>query len=441
MKVEEIQSLLRGILIQGKITNQKIYNISIDSRTLKKGEAFICFIGKRLDGHQYIDEAVKKKASVIIVSKMVSIETDIPILLVDNTNDAYQTLARHHKEQIEPSVVAITGSVGKTTTKELIARFLSQKYSVLKSEGNFNNHIGVPMTMLKLKPKHEVLVLEMGMNHQGEIARLSMLAKPNVAVITNIGTSHIGYLKTKKNIFKAKMEITEGMNHGNLVVNGNDHYLKKVKATNKYDVTFVNQDTFHTQIKYEKDGIELVLRVQKQVYHVSLPYCAVHLLDNIFLALQVGLMYHVRMEDMIEVLNHTSFQLKGRLEHISINSHQTLINDTYNASLESSCAALAYLKTLPGSKCMIFGDILELGKKGKKIHRKLARIFQKEEEIDFVLIGNEVKVMRKKLKHSLFFNTIEEYIDDIEKHPLQYDYILLKASHNMHFEKLIEKLK
>ena len=308
MKVEEIQSLLRGILIQGKITNQKIYNISIDSRTLKKGEAFICFIGKRLDGHQYIDEAVKKKASVIIVSKMVSIETDIPILLVDNTNDAYQTLARHHKEQIEPSVVAITGSVGKTTTKELIARFLSQKYSVLKSEGNFNNHIGVPMTMLKLKPKHEVLVLEMGMNHQGEIARLSMLAKPNVAVITNIGTSHIGYLKTKKNIFKAKMEITEGMNHGNLVVNGNDHYLKKVKATNKYDVIFVNQDTFHTQIKYEKDGIELVLRVQKQVYHVSLPYCAVHLLDNIFLALQVGLMYHVRMEDMIEVLNHTSFQ-------------------------------------------------------------------------------------------------------------------------------------
>lgn len=441
MKVEEIQSLLRGILIQGTINDKNILNISIDTRTMKKGDVFICLIGKRLDGHQYIKEAIKKKASAIIVSKMVSIETEIPILLVDNTDEALQTLARYHKEQIEPSVIAITGSVGKTTTKELIARFLSKKYSVLKSEGNFNNHIGVPMTMLQLKANHEILVLEMGMNHQGEIARLSMLAHPNVAIITNIGTSHIGYLKSRKNIFKAKMEITDGMNHGSLIVNGNDRYLKKVKATKQYDVTLVNQNTFHAQIKHRKDGIVLVLRVQKQVYHVDLPYCALHLLDNIFLALQTGIMYHVRMEDMIEVLNHTSFQLKGRLEHIDINSHQTLINDTYNASLESSCAALKYLKTLPGKKCMIFGDILELGKKSKKIHRQLACMFQKEKTIDFVFIGNEVKVMKRKLKHSLYFCSVEEYMNYIEKHPLKYDYILLKASHNMHFEKIIDQLK
>lgn len=441
MKVEEIHTLLHSTLIQGTIKDRKVSNISIDTRTMKKGDAFICLIGKRLDGHQYIKEAMKKKASVIIVSKIVPIITEIPILLVDNTDEALQTIARYHKEKFEPSVIAITGSVGKTTTKELVAHFLEKKYSVLKSEGNFNNHIGVPMTMLKLNKNHEILVLEMGMNHPGEIARLSMLTHPNVALITNIGTSHIGYLKSRKNILKAKMEITTGMHHGTLIVNGDDSYLKKIKESKQYDVTFVNKETFHAQIKHRKDHIILILRVSKQVYQVSLPYCAYHLLDNIFLALQVGLLYHVRMEDMIEVLNDTTFQLKGRLEHIPINQHQILINDTYNASLESSCAALKYLKTLPGKKCMIFGDILELGKQSKKIHQQLARIFQKEKEIDFILIGSEVKIMKKKIKHSLYFHTVEEYINNIKAMPFKYDYILLKASHNMHFEKIIEKLK
>lgn len=441
MKVGEIQTLLHSTLIQGKIKDKKISNISIDTRTMKKGDAFICLVGKRLDGHQYIKEAIKKKASVIIVSKIISIETDIPILLVDNTDEALQTIARYHKEKFEVSVIAITGSVGKTTTKELVDHFLEKKYSVLKSEGNFNNHIGVPMTMLKLNKNHEILVLEMGMNHSGEIARLSMLAHPNVALITNIGTSHIGYLKSKRNIFKAKMEITVGMHHGMLLVNGEDPYLKRIKAVQQYDVTFVNKDTFHAQIKHRKDHIDLILRVSKQVYQVSLPYCAYHLLDSIFLALQVGLLYHVRMEEMIEVLNHTTFQLKGRLEHIPINQHQILINDTYNASLESSCAALKYLKTLSGKKCMIFGDILELGKKSNKIHQQLARVFQKEKKIDFILIGSEVKVMKRKIKHCLYFHTVEEYIHYIETKPLKYDYMLLKASHNMHFEKIVEKLK
>ena len=206
MKVEEMHTLLHSTLIQGTIKDRKVSNISIDTRTMKKGDAFICLIGKRLDGHQYIKEAIKKKASVIIVSKIVPMITEIPILLVDNTDEALQTIARYHKEKYEPSVIAITGSVGKTTTKELVAHFLEKKYSVLKSEGNFNNHIGVPMTMLKLNKNHEILVLEMGMNHPGEIARLSMLAHPNVALITNIGTSHIGYLKSRKNILKAKME-------------------------------------------------------------------------------------------------------------------------------------------------------------------------------------------------------------------------------------------
>lgn len=441
MKVEEMHTLLHSTLIQGTIKDRKVSNISIDTRTMKKGDAFICLIGKRLDGHQYIKEAIKKKASVIIVSKIVPMITEIPILLVDNTDEALQTIARYHKEKFEPSVIAITGSVGKTTTKELVAHFLEKKYSVLKNEGNFNNHIGVPMTMLKLNKNHEILVLEMGMNHPGEIARLSMLTHPNVALITNIGTSHIGYLKSRKNILKAKMEITTGMKNGTLIVNGDDSYLKKIKESKQYDVTFVNKETFHAQIKHRKDHIILILRVSKQVYQVSLPYCAYHLLDNIFLALQVGLLYHVRMEDMIEVLNDTTFQLKGRLEHIPINQHQILINDTYNASLESSCAALKYLKTLPGKKCMIFGDILELGKQSKKIHQQLARIFQKEKEIDFILIGSEVKVMKKKIKHSQYFHTVEEYIDAIQTKPLKYDYILLKASHNMHFEKMIETLK
>lgn len=441
MKVEELKELLHGEWLSGKVNKKKIKNIVIDSRKVEKDDVFLCIIGKTLDGHQYIKEAVQKRASVIIVSKKVDIKTSIPILLVKDTNHAYFELAKYHKKKINPKVIAVTGSVGKTTTKEIIAKFLETKYCVLKNEGNLNNHIGVPMTMLQLKPKHEVIVLEMGMNHLGEIKQLSLLAEPNTSIITNIGTSHIGYLKSMKNIFRAKMEIIEGMNQGTLIVPKKDRYLKKVKNIKSVQVIHVDSLSFHTKIKKEEEKMIVQLQYGSKEFQVLLPRCAEHLLNNIYLALQVGIIYQVPMENMINVLQNMSFQLPSRLEHIKINSYQTIINDTYNASFESTKASLEYLKKLSGTKCFIFGDILELGLKSKSIHKKLGKIFAKEKNIYYILIGKETKVMKKYLNNCLWFENIEEYKDYIMIHPLTENYILLKGSRKMHIEEVIEKIK
>lgn len=437
MKVEEVGKLLQGTFLNETNRSKEIGAIAIDSRTMRKNDVFLCLLGKTLDGHNFIEDALLKMPSLIIVSKKVSIKTKVPILLVEDTLEAYFRLARYHLDQIGPSVVAVTGSVGKTTTKELIWKFLRIKYRVCKSEGNHNNHIGVPMTMLKLKPRDEILLLEMGMNHQGEIERLSKLATPQISVITNIGTSHIGYLKSKRNIFRAKMEITKGMHHGMLVLNGEDHYLKRVKENDNYDVVMVDHHLFPHIVKEHENVLEIIFRYQKQVYRFFLPRYYAHLKETIWIALEVGVLYHVPMRDMVHVLNHLSLTLPGRLEKIPFGNHQYLIDDTYNASYESTKVALQYLQSFPGEKCLIFGDILELGKQSKKIHHRVARLFSKAKGIHYVFIGTEVKVMKKQLKEALYFETVEQYIKYLETHPATEKMVLLKASHNVHLSKLI----
>lgn len=431
-----------GTLIQGKIHKKKLKEVKIDSRIVKRGDIFIAIIGKNLDGHKFLKEAIKHHPSCIIVSEPVEMKTEIPLISVTDTTEALQKLAYQKHKQYPVPVIAITGSIGKTTTKELVATILSRKYCVLKSEGNFNNHIGLPLTMLKLNAKHELMVVEMGMNHAGEIKRLSLLAHPNTALITNIGTSHIGYLKTQKNIFKAKMEIVEGMQDGTLLLNGEDKYLKSVRKIKQGTVEKVCQKDFHVKVLSDTvDSFSFQFQYQDKPYIISIKAPVSHLLETILMAMQVGLDYGVSIDDMIDTIEHYPFQLKGRMEHISYGNGQTLIDDTYNASFESTIADLNYLKKLPGRKCFIFGDILELGCMSKKIHLKLARVFKKEKEIHYIFIGESAYLIHKKIKGSMYFPDVIDYLNYIAFYPLTYDYVLVKASRNMHLDEIVNELK
>lgn len=438
----EVLQIVSGIQIAGKTTNVKIGEIQTDTRTLKKGDLFLALVGKTLDGHEYIKEAIKKHASCIIVSKKTDVKTKIPIILVEDTNEAYFKLARNHYEQFSVPVIAVTGSIGKTTTKELLAFILSKKYCVLKSQGNFNNHIGVPKTMLDLNETHELMVLEMGMNHANEISKLSLLATPTTAVITNIGTSHIGYLKSRKNIWKAKMEITDGMTSGNLYVNGEDDYLRKVKDNKNYHVIQVRPKNYHVKIEKDTES-EFAFQYQwnKNLYHIHFNAPVIHLLPNILLAISVSLEYGIDMDDIISALENYPFSMHGRMEQIPFGDNQVLIDDSYNASYESTLAGLQYLQKRNGSKCLILGSILELGDMSHKIHRALIPHFKKAKQIHYIFIGEETFCIHKKIKNSLYFPDVEEYLEYIRVHPMKEDSIYIKGSRMVHLDQIVSYMK
>ena len=205
-----------------KGTKRKINEIKIDSRKINKNDVFIALKGSNFDGHDYVKDAIKSKASAIIVNRKIDIKTNVPIILVKDTYDSLIKIGTFFRNKFDIPVIAVTGSCGKTTTKELIYTILSKKYKVLKSEKNYNNHIGIPLTLTKLSNEYDACVLEIGMNHFSEISKLSKMVKPNIGIITNIGTSHIGNLGSQKNILKAKMEILDGMKDGLLILNGKD---------------------------------------------------------------------------------------------------------------------------------------------------------------------------------------------------------------------------
>ena len=214
MNLSELLNVTSGVVINNMKSDKTFDKISINSKEVQKNSLFIALKGKNHDSHDYLEEVIKKRPAFILVEKDISIKTKIPIIKVDSCLDALIKIGSYYRNNFYGKVICITGSAGKTMTKELIYNILKTKYNVLKSEGNHNNHIGIPLTLNLLNNRYDVLVLEMGMNHLKEIDKLSKMCKPSDAVITNIGTAHIGNLGSKKNIFKAKMEIINGNKRG-----------------------------------------------------------------------------------------------------------------------------------------------------------------------------------------------------------------------------------
>ena len=416
-----------------EITNGKIYNnqniniknIKIDSNQITEGDLFIAIIGQSKDGHDYIESAIKNGASAVITSK--EIPNQIPYIKVADTTIALGQIASYIKEVSHTKLIAITGSTGKTTTKELVYSLLKNKYSVLKTDKNQNNHIGVPLTLLKIK-NEDFCIVEMGMNHLGEISYLSKLAKPDLAVITNIGSSHIGNLGSKENILKAKLEIKDGLK-GDLIVSGDDSYLNKISAIK---VGFNDGNDFkayNLETNLMKSSFWINYQNEEYQIKVNLPS---HLIEDVLISIYIALKYEINIQDIITTLEN--FQNIGmRLTVKKINTN-TIISDCYNSSFESLTGDLTMLAPYKQKKLLILGDIAEAGKFSKTIHENLKPFIEKLQNYELILIGPEMMNLQvNKAKH---FKNYEEALIYLKNKEIKNTLILIKGSRIMKLENI-----
>ena len=453
LSVKEILKITKGKLVIGN-ESEYLENFCRDSREIKQDDIYLGIKGEELNGAIYFEEAFQKGAKGAILQDIEITEEQKQkyankfIILVENTVKAMQEIATYKREKYEIPVVAITGSVGKTSTKDMVASIMQEKYNTLKTQGNYNNHIGVPLTIFRLKDE-EALTIEMGMNHLGEISTLSKIAKPTVAVITNVGTAHIGNLGSRENILKAKLEILDGMKEkGPIVINNDNDLLHKWYLENKNTykiITFGIQnesDYMAENINFKENGSTFTLKgTSKQI---EVPVGGEHFVQNSLCAIAVGRIFEIPLQKIAEGISN--FELtKKRMDIENINGI-TIINDSYNANYDSMKAALDYIGKMQGKrKIAVLGDMLELGEYSKTLHENVGKVVA-ENKIDIlVTVGNEAKhiaeIAKNEIGNVIVCNTNEEAINEINKIKAENDCILLKASNGMHFGEILEGIK
>ncbi len=452
--VEDILNICNGKLICG---NKKVIceNFCKDTRILQNGDVYVGIKGEKFDGNTLYKQAIENGAKVCILQ---GIEVDeeyiknkeVSIILVDDTIKAIGKIANFKRNLYGKDfpVIAVTGSVGKTSTKDIIASVVSEKYKVLKTEGNMNNHIGLPFTILKLKDE-EALVVEMGMNHFGEIDYLTNIAEPNIAVITNIGTSHIGNLGSRENILKAKLEILNSKNIKNVVINNDNDLLHKwyEENKNKYEIhTYGIENESNSKAKdiyLMEQSSKFTAITENEKYEITVPVGGEHFVYNALCALTVGRVLELSKKEIENGIK--KFELtKKRMEISKIKDNVTIINDSYNASLDSMKAALKYLKDIEGDrKIAVLGDMLELGSYAEDLHRKVGEEFNKNNIDVLVTVGELSKNINNivNTKKNYHFENNKEAEVFLNKELKQGDVALFKASNGMKFFEIIEKLK
>lgn len=415
-------------IVQGKVLNKyknnKINKIVTDTRKIKKNDLFIALKGNRYNGHDFVNDI--KKASGIIIDEDMEVKTDIPVIKVESTYQVLFQLGSYFRNNYDIPLIAITGSNGKTTTKELISFILESKYNVLKNSDNKNNIIGVSDTLFHLNCKHKIIVMEMGMNHKEEISKLSCMCKPNIAIITNIGSSHIGLLKSKRNIYKAKLEILDGLT-GKIIVNGDDKYLKKIKNSYKCGRNYYN-DLIAYNIYSNTEFLEFSIYLDKE-YRVKFNNPGIHFVNDILIAIKVCLLYDVDINTIVNRINE--FKMVDKRMNIKKYKDITIIDDCYNANYESMIAGLNVLKNINGDKIIILGDMLELGKYSKKYHFKLNFILGKIYDKEVLTVGHYSNYIKGK-----HFTNNTDLISYLKNEDLHDKYIFIKGSRGMHLEEV-----
>ncbi len=456
MKIEEIVKVINGNLIIGN-KEIEVENFSKDTRTIQKDDIYIGIKGQNFDGSSFWKQAFDAGAKAVIISKQNITEEekiiykDKVIIEVEDTLNALYEIAKYKRSKYNIPVIAITGSVGKTSTKDIVASVVSQKFKTLKTEGNNNNNIGLPLTILKLK-NEEALVVEMGMNHFGEISLLTNIAKPTLAIITNIGTSHIGNLGSRENILKAKLEILEGMKIPKVIINNDNDLLHKWYNENK------NKIEIHTYgIKNESEimaqNIELGEEESKflaklkdnEELQINIPVGGEHFIYNALCGISVGKLLGLSNEKIEKGIS--TFELtKKRMDIKNLKNGVTLINDSYNASYESMKASLEYLsKRTDLRKIAVLGDMLELGEYSKELHKKVGEEVAKG-NIDILICRGEYSqdiiegAKNNKKTKIIKLNTNDEILKKLQEILKEGDVVLIKASNAMKFYEICQKL-
>lgn len=430
--------------------SQRITGISIDSRQVKKGHLFVAIIGTRLDGHRFVKKAVERGACAVIVSRRVAVPKHVTVFVVSDTTKALGKLAAFYRNKFNVPIIAITGSAGKTTTKDLLAHVLSAKFKVLKSERSENNHIGVPLTLFKLKSAHEMAVVELGTNRFGDIPWIASIARPDIAIFTNIGDSHLQGLKNKAGVLKEKGSILKFMGKtGTVIYNADDAYLKRLKKqySTKHFVGFSIHEKSRHQVKRIdfSHGLKGYFKAGSHHYQISIP--SVSYVYNALAVIACAKMLKVP-DKQINLKLKTFKSTKGRFEITRVNGVY-LIDDTYNANPVSFDNALMTLDSLkiPGKKIVVCADMLELGKSSRKLHQALgARIAGSSAEAVFVY-GREMKAMVEEIhrrNHSIriVYNTNINILNkNIIKSVRKGDCLLVKGSRSMGLERIVHYLK
>lgn len=465
MKIKDILKATNGKLIVG---NEDLIceNFSKDTRTIQKGDIYIGIKGEKFDGSQFWKQALDNGAEAVIIQN-IDITSDEKekysnktIIEVKDTLKALYDIAKYKRSLYDIPVIAVTGSVGKTSTKDVIASVVSTKYKTLKTEGNNNNNIGLPFTILKLKD-HEAMVIEMGMNHFGEISLLTDITKPTLAVITNIGTSHIGNLGSRENILKAKLEILEGMKTPKVIINNDNDLLHKWYEENKDKIeihTFgiKNESELMAQsIKLEEESSEFTaiptslennefLEKSSKV-EIRVPVGGEHFVYNALCATEVGNILGISDEQIQDGI--ANFELtKKRMDIKKLENGAIIINDAYNASYESMKVSLEFLVKHTGTrKIAVLGDMFELGEYSEELHRNVGKEVA-QNDIDILICAGENskyiidEAKKNKNLQIYFMNNNEQIVEKLIQELRKGDVVLVKASNGMKFFEICQKL-
>jgi len=432
-----------------KDSGLSITEVVTDSRLQTNNGLFIPIRGENFDGHRFIHDAIHNGAVATLWDKSIDIpeayKQSIIYFYVDDTIEALQELAKYYREKINPRVIGITGSNGKTSTKDLLHAVLQTRYKTHATAGNFNNHIGLPLTVLQMPADTEILILEMGMSDFKEIERLSKIAMPDEAIITNIGESHIEHLGSREGIANAKLEIKAGLsNEGSLIIDGDEPLLKEehedanvitcgFSETNDYLVTDVHIGIDETRFK-----------VNNVAYQI--PLLGKHHAQNSSFIIALAEKLAVKQSDIQKGMQQLQYS-KMRFEQIKGKNSVTLINDAYNASPTSMKAAIEVVKQLSGfkEKVIVLGDVLELGDYTETLHRQIADAI--DEGIQYVyLYGESARFIHEALNdkqvdiHHEHVETEAALIEKLMRHANDRTVMLFKASRGMAFERFVETL-
>lgn len=452
LTVKELVLASEGKLLSGN-ENDYISDIVIDSRKASKENVFVAIIGENLDGHKFIKSAYENGCKTFIKNESSSINldsSDINLIEVKNTELALGMIAKYYKEKFDIPYIGVTGSVGKTTTRDMIYSAVSSKFNTLKNQGNLNNHFGVPLTLFNLDKSYECAVIEMGMSGFNEIEYLAKIVNPHIGVISNIGLSHIENLGSQEGILKAKMEITTNFNSSDiLIVNGDDALLSKLKNKNHNFIlkTFgFNKDNDIYCESYDMDETEtkFICNINGVKDEILIPAVGEHNIYNAMSAILVGISLGIKIEQIKEGLKNFK-ATKMRLDILK-NDKMTIINDAYNASPDSMNAALKILKLYKERKVAILGDMFEMGEVSEYGHKIVGKEAANSVDIlitigkDSKFISDEARENGLEQKNIYHFENKEKALEKIDNIIKEKDVVLVKASRGMKLEEVVEYL-
>ncbi len=455
MTINQVAKACKGRLLNIE-EDILIKDIVTDSRKISDGSVFVALRGEKFDGHNFVSQVYNLGAVCCIVDEKFEGKENFATIVVEDTYAALRDVAAYYRSRFSAPSVAITGSVGKTSTKDMVAAVLNEHYKVLKTEGNFNNEIGLPLTAFRMSSDDEIAVFEMGMSAFGEISRLSKIATPETAIITNIGYSHIENLGSQENILKAKLEVLDGMvPNGTVILNGDDPFLKKVVGTLPFETLsygIENQacDIVAFNIKKAPDGTEFDVKVDGENYTLRINTPGLHHVYNALSAILLGVVYNMTMTEIVKGV--AQFAPSGMRQNRIELDDKVIIKDCYNASPTSMKSGLEVLsvtipktKELPCRRVAVLGDMLELGDFSEAAHRDIGRLCCDYDLGCLIAVGPNAKFVAEGAIENGFnsselyvFNDNTEAKSHINEILLPNDVVLFKGSRGMRLEEIAD---